>query len=96
MAKPCTPHLIPQAEQFFEIETANVGGRGALPSRSLGVPKGIFSFAKENIPFDSCSAKGAAFPPPPLHSAGTKAALSRCIPLAPVREHGTMYYFFLG
>ena len=51
MAKPCTPHLIPQAEQFFEIETANVGGRGALPSRSLGVPKGIFSFAKENIPF---------------------------------------------
>jgi len=26
MAKPCTPHLIPQAEQFFEIETANVGG----------------------------------------------------------------------
>ena len=78
MAKPCTPHLIPQAEQFFEIKTANVGGRGALPSRSLGVPKGIFSFAKENIPFDSCSAKGAAFPP------------------APVREHGTMYYFFLG
>ena len=51
MAKPCTPHLIPQAEQFFEIKTANVGGRGALPSRSLGVPKGIFSFAKENIPF---------------------------------------------
>ena len=60
MAKPCTPHLIPQAEQFFEIETANVGGRGALPSRSLGVPKGIFSFAKENIPFDPCSAFGAA------------------------------------
>ena len=24
MAKPCTPHLIPQAEQFFEIETANL------------------------------------------------------------------------
>ena len=64
MAKPCTPHLIPQAEQFFEIETANVGGRGALPSRSLGVPKGIFSFAKENIPFDLCSATGAAFSPP--------------------------------
>ena len=60
MAKPCTPQCNPQAEQFFEIETANVGGRGALPSRSLGVPKGIFSFAKENIPFDSCSAKGAA------------------------------------
>ena len=63
MAKPCTPHPIPQAEQIFKIETANVGGRGALPSRSLGVPKGIFSFAKENIPFDSCSAYGAAFSP---------------------------------
>ena len=24
MAKPCTPHLIPQAEQFFKIETVNV------------------------------------------------------------------------
>ena len=24
MAKPCTPHPIPQAEQLFEIETANV------------------------------------------------------------------------
>mgnify|MGYP001543848970 CR=1 FL=1 len=24
MAKPCTPHPIPQAEQLFKIETANV------------------------------------------------------------------------
>ena len=24
MAKPCTPHLIPQAEQLFKIETVNV------------------------------------------------------------------------
>ena len=31
MAKPCTLHPIPQAEQFFKIETANVGGRGGLP-----------------------------------------------------------------
>ena len=31
MAKPCTPHLIPQAAQLFKIETANVGGRGGLP-----------------------------------------------------------------
>ena len=30
----------PQAEQLFKIETANVGGRGALPSRSLGGFKG--------------------------------------------------------
>ena len=31
MAKPCTLHPIPQAEQFFKIETANVGGRGGTP-----------------------------------------------------------------
>ena len=31
MAKPCTPHLIPQAEQLFKIETANVRGRGGRP-----------------------------------------------------------------
>ena len=50
MAKPCTPHLIPQAEQFFEIETANVGGRGELPSRSLGGSRGIFSFREREYP----------------------------------------------
>ena len=31
MAKPCTPHPIPQAEQLFKIETANVRGQGARP-----------------------------------------------------------------
>ena len=35
MAKPCTPHLIPQAEQFFEIETANSGVEGIPPSSFL-------------------------------------------------------------
>ena len=40
MAKPCTPHPIPQAEQFFKIETANVGGRGGLPSRGMGGGRG--------------------------------------------------------
>ena len=43
-----TPHAgisIPEASRSFEPETANL-------SLSLGVPKGIFSFAKENIPFD--------------------------------------------
>ena len=30
---------------------------------SLGVPKGGFSFAKENPPFDPCRACGAAMPP---------------------------------
>ena len=64
------------------------------PHRECG--KGGHSLTGENGPLIPGRAKGAAFPPPPLHSAGTKAALSRCIPLAPVREHGTMYYFFLG
>lgn len=35
----------PQAEQFFKPETGNV-------SLSLGVIKGVFSFGKENTPFD--------------------------------------------
>ena len=47
MAKPCTPHLIPQAAQLFKIETANVGGRGVLPSRSLGGCKGGYSLSAE-------------------------------------------------
>ena len=55
MAKPCTPHLIPQAEQLFKPQTGNVGGRGALPSRSLGGSKGPFSFAKENGPLTAHS-----------------------------------------
>ena len=59
MAKPCTPHLIPQAEQLFKIETANVGGRGGLPSRSLGGSRGPFSRVREWPPF-----------PRPLHGAG--------------------------
>ena len=50
MAKPCTPHLIPQAAQLFKIETANVGGRGELPSRSLGGVRGIFSFREREYP----------------------------------------------
>ena len=43
MAKPCTPRPIPQAEQFFKPKAVNVGGRGELPSRSLGGFKGYAS-----------------------------------------------------
>ena len=35
MAKPCTPHPIAQRVQLFKLQTANVGGRGALPSPFL-------------------------------------------------------------
>ena len=77
MAKPCTPHLIPQAAQLFKLQAANVGGRGALPSRSLGGPRGPFSHVREWPPYSVQRQR-------------------RCIPLAPARENGTMYYFFLG
>ena len=40
---------------MFKLGTAN-------PSLSLRVPKGGFSFAKENPPFDPCSAARAANP----------------------------------
>ena len=59
MAKPCTPHLIPQAAQLFKIETANVGGRGGLPSRSLGGSRGPFSHVREWPPW--CCGAHAAF-----------------------------------
>ena len=53
MAKPCTPHLIPQAAQLFKLQAANVGGRGALPSRSLGGPRGPFSHVREWPPYSA-------------------------------------------
>ena len=62
MAKPCTLHLIPQAEQFFEIETANVGGRGARPSRSLGGPRGPFSHVREWPPYSVQCQRRCFFP----------------------------------
>ena len=40
MAKPCTPHPIPQAAQLFKRPTANVGVKGQSPLRSLGGLKG--------------------------------------------------------
>ena len=61
MAKPCTLHLIPQAAQLFKIETANVGGRGGLPSRSLGGSRGPFSHVREWPPY--CALPHAAGEP---------------------------------
>ena len=40
-----------QRVQLFKLQTANVGGRGVLPSRSLGGPRGIFSHVREYPPF---------------------------------------------
>ena len=51
MAKPCTPHPIPQAAQLFELQTANVRGQGGSPLAFLwGFQRGC-SLWKENTPF---------------------------------------------
>ena len=52
-----------QRVQSFKLQTANVGGRGGLPSRSLGGPRGIFSHAREYPPY--FVAAPSALPPLP-------------------------------
>ncbi len=62
MAKPCTPHPIPQAAQLFELQTANVRGQGGSPLAFLwGFQRG-YSLWKENTPFDWQQRLRAAFP----------------------------------
>ena len=51
-----------QRVQLFEPQTANVRGRGDLPSRSLGGLRGPFSHVREWPPY-----------PRPLHGAGKNA-----------------------
>ena len=61
MAKPCTPHPIPQAAQLFKRPTANVGVKGQSLLRSLGGLKGgPFSHVREWPPFirTPCAAQG--------------------------------------
>ena len=48
-----------QRVQSFKLQAGNVGGRGVLPSRSLGGLRGPFSHVREWPPF-----------PRPLHGAG--------------------------
>ena len=50
VATPRAGSRIPEAQRSFKLWTANL-------SLSLGVPKGPFSFAKENGPFDSPPAR---------------------------------------
>ena len=50
MAKPCTPHPIAQRMQSFKRPTANVGGRGGLPSSFSGGFKGGILFEKRIPP----------------------------------------------
>ena len=55
---------IAQRLQFFKLQTANVGGRGDLPSRSLGGSRGIFSHVREYPPFPVQRLR-RCFPPAP-------------------------------
>ena len=62
MAKPCTPHPIPQAAQLFKLQATNVGGQGGSPLAFLrGFQRGC-SLWKENTPFDRQQRLRAAFP----------------------------------
>ena len=56
VAKPRTPHLHCAARAALQDQ-------GWQCNLSLGGSRGIFSFEKENIPLDSCSAVGAAILP---------------------------------
>ena len=62
MAKPCTPHLIAQRVQLFKLQTANVGGRGELPSPFSGGFKGGILFGKRIPPLLSVSAQCGNLP----------------------------------
>ena len=53
-----------QRVQSFKLQTANVGGRGDLPSRSLGGSRGIFSHVREYPPFPVQRLR-RCFPPAP-------------------------------
>ena len=49
-----------QRVQLFKLQTRNVGGRGGLPSRSLGGSRGPFSHVREWPPW--CCGAHAAYP----------------------------------
>ena len=72
MAKPCTPHPIAQRVQPFKLQTANAGGRGALPSPFSGGFKGGILFGKRMPPLVSRRARRS----PSRAYAGKGAALS--------------------
>ena len=67
VAKPRTPHPIPQAAQLFKCRSANVRGRGARPLvLSLGGLRGDTLFREREYPPYLAAARRAA---PPLRAA---------------------------
>ena len=67
MAKPCTLHPIPQAEQFFKIETANVAGvEGDSPRVLLGFQRGHSVLRKRMAPLIRTPARRRDTPAAPV------------------------------
>ena len=66
VAKPRTPHLIPQAAQLFKLPARNVGGRGERPSSFSGGYKGGILFEKRIPPLPGSSAKSCTIYAAPL------------------------------
>ena len=85
MAKPCTPHPIPQAAQLFELQTANVRGRGGLSLPFSGGFKGGILFGKRIPPLVPRRARRSPFAP--VRKSGPF-SLERISPFAPCSAIG--------
>ena len=66
VAKPRTPHPIPQAAQLFKCRSANVRGRGARPLVFLSGVQGGYSLSRKRVSPLIRAAPSAA---PPLRAA---------------------------
>ena len=78
MAKPCTPHPIPQrCAALRATDCQCAGSRGSSPRLSLGGSKGGILFRKENTPFDRQQRLQRCIPPP---------RCARKEPLLPARQ----------
>ena len=66
MAKPCTPHLIAQRVQLFEIGAANVRGQGARPLAFSWGFKGAILSRERMAPF-AASPHGVGINPKKYH-----------------------------
>ena len=85
---------IAQRVQPFKLQTANAGGRGALPRLSMGDSKGVFSFRREYPLW--CRGAHAALPPALMREKvqpfrailpSTRRAESTCAPAGAKKEH---------
>ena len=66
VAKPRTPHPIPQAAQLFKCRSANVRGRGARPLVFLSGVQGGYSLSRKRVSPFIRAALSAALPAAPV------------------------------